>query len=83
MSPPPQILPDFPQSPLMLLSYISEVHILSAHCMIFLNDASSSPAIPAIHQEGFKVMDCPINQIPGKCSMIEINQSLPKQLLST
>lgn len=84
MSPPPQILRVFPQSPLMLHSHVfSEAHILSAHCMVFLNDATSSLAIPAIHQEGFKVMDYPINQIPGKCSMVEINQSLPKQLLST
>lgn len=55
MSPPLQILPDFPQAPWLLHSRVfSKAHIPSAPCTVFLRDASPALVIPAISLRGLQ-----------------------------
>lgn len=83
ISPPFQILPGFPQALFLLHSHVfSKAHLFSSLPGISTG-CLSHPCHPCHfikRSSVFKIMDCPINQLPGKCSMIQINKSLLKEL---
>lgn len=82
ISPPFQSLLAFPKHYYHSISEY-QAPLPSAHCLVFLQNASPTPAIPAISlRMSSRSLGCPINQVPGKCSTIRINKSLRKELLS-
>ena len=80
ISPPFQILLAFPKHYYHSISEY-QAPLPSAHCLVFLQNASPTPAILAISlRMSSRSLGRPINQVPGKCSTIRINKSLRKEL---